>query len=173
MTYVRDRVAPASKDYARERREANRRHLAPDPANPGTRFDGAFDWLRAAARYAARRSYRRLEIGERASARCEQIRADAAQVVQGAADEIAALVPASFRPSPRRAEIRRASREAATPKEQLDLARAWLLNAYALASRYASRDGGAAKARADQIRDRAAERLIEWAEEMDADDYGE
>ena len=173
MTYVRDQIAPASKNYARERREANRRYLAPDPAHPGARFDGAFDWLRAAARYAERRSYRRLEIGEQASARCEQIRADAARVVQEAADAIAALVPASFRPSPRRAEIRKASRKAATPKEQLDLARAWLMNAYALVGRYASRDGGAAKARADLIRDGAAGRLIEWAEEMDADDYGE
>lgn len=173
MTYVRDSVAPASKEHAQYRREFNRQSLAPDPACPGARFDAAFDWFRAAARYAGRRSYRRLEIGERAIARCEQFRAEAARVVQAAADEISAPVPASFRPSPLRAQIRGASRKAATPKEQLDLARAWLMHAYRLTCRYASRDGGAAKAQADLIRDAAAARLIEWAEEMDADDYGE
>jgi hypothetical protein len=173
MPYVRDRGEPVAKEQARKRREENRRHLAPDPASPGARFDGAFEWLRIAARYAGRRSYRQLEIAEQALARRDQIRADAAKVVQSAADEIARPVPARFRPSPNRARIREASRKAATPREQLDLARAWLMHAGALAVRYASRDGGAAKARADLIKDKAAARLIEWAEEMDSDRYPE
>jgi hypothetical protein len=172
--YVRERMTdPASKEHACRRRELNRERLAPDPARPGDRFDAALDWFRAAARYAGRRSYRRLEIGERAVACCEQFRAEAAQVVQAAADEIASPIPASFRPGPVRAQIRDASRKAATPKEQLDLARAWQMYAYRLACRYARRDGGEAQARAGLIRDAAAARLIDWAEEMDSDSYGE
>ena len=174
MPYVREKLQrPTAGDRARERRRVNPRRLAPDPANPGARFHDAFEWLRMAAIYAGRRSYRTLSIAEAATARREQIRADAARVVQGAADEIAALVPPSFRPGHRREQIRGAAALAATPKARLDLARAWLMHADALAGRHARRDGGAARARAAAIKGEATARLIEWAEEMDADDYGE
>jgi hypothetical protein len=40
-------------------------------------------------------------------------------------------------------------------------------------TRQAERRGGETAARAEQIRGECAARLIEWAREMDADDYGE
>ena len=173
MPYVREKLQrPTAADRARERRK-NPSRFAPDPANPGARFYDAFEWLRMAAIYAGRRSYRTLDIAERAVARRDRIRGDAARVVQATADEVAALIPSSFRPGRRREQIRGASALADTPKAQLDLARAWLMHADALAGRYARQDGGAARARAAVIKGEATARLIEWAEEMDADDYGE
>ena len=88
MPYVRAKLRrPSAADRARERRKVNRLLLTPDPAHPGAKFDGAFEWLRMAAVYAGRRSYRTLGIAEAAAVRRDRIRADAARVVQGAADD--------------------------------------------------------------------------------------
>jgi hypothetical protein len=173
--YVRARMRAASPGQrARERRDDCRRlRAAPGPPTAGSRFTRAFDLLRAAARYSAERSYRSAEAGHRAAARREQIRDDAAQLIAAAADEIAALVPESFRPSPNLAVIRAAPRAAASPKERADLAAAWLMLARRRAERYARLDGGAAQKQAELISDRAAVRLTGWTEEMDADDYGQ
>ena len=170
MPYVRDRLQPKSKKHVQER--AAKHRCALDPANAAGNFTGAFDWFRAAAAYAARRSYRTLDIGNGALARREQIIAEAARVLQDCGTEISDLAPASFRPSARRAEYRAAYGRAASPRDQLNAAHAWLLYAVRRAERY-ERHGAGVKSAASAIRDRAVTRLIEWAEEMDADDYGE
>jgi len=169
MITVRDRKQPASKEYARRRVERNRQVLVPDPANPGGRFSAAFDWFRAAAVYAGRRSYRTLSLGEAAIARRDRIVGLAAAAIQERACEIDALVPQSFRAQTRRAEFRSAYGRAATPREQLTAAYWWMLFAVRLAGRYSD----ATARQAAVIEDRAAERLIGWAEEMDSDSYGE
>ena len=166
MPYVRGRLCPAAKEYARRRAESNRKALAYDPAHPGARFTGAYDWFRAAAAYAGRRSYRTLEIAEDALARREQIITEAARLLQDRAGEIDTLVPASFRRHARRAALRDAYSSATSPAAQLAAAHGWLLFAARRAERYGS-------ASAAGIKDRAAASLIKWAEEMDADDYGE
>ena len=165
--YVRARLQPASKKYARLRAERNRVALAPDPANPGARFTGAFDWFRAAAAYARRRSYPTWEAGERARIRLEEITASAARVLQQSAAEMEPVLPVRGR-RVRRLELRQACDRAATDAGRMEAARQWFLY---LAAR-ARRETGGAAARAAAIQDRAAARLIEWAEEMDADDYG-
>jgi hypothetical protein len=173
MPYVRDRIAPASKTHVRERREAYRTALAPDPANPGLRFDGAYDWFRAALAYAGRRSYRTLAIGDAASARRTAVTDGAASVLQSAGDEVMALIRPSFRPGAHHGEIRAAYGRATSPPARLNAAHAWLLFATRQAERYARSSSSGTGMQAAEIRDRAAARLIEWAEEMDADDYGE
>lgn len=168
MTYVRNRMQPASKEYARRRVVVNREVLAPG-TSPGARFTGAVDWFRAAAAYAGRRSYRTLDLGEAAVARRDRILADAALMLQERGNEIDALVPASFRRQTRRAELRSEYGRAATVQNRLTAAHGWLL----FMARQAERHSEAAAARANEIKDAAAASLIEWAEEMDADDYGE
>lgn len=170
--YVRARMQLASKEYVAQRVAANRVALAADPAHPGVRFDGAYDWFRAAAAYAGRRSYPMLGIGSVALARREQIISEAARMLQARGCEIDELVPGWFRRGTRRAEIRDAYRQAAAFAAQLDAAHAWLLFASRRADRFAHRDGGAASARAAEVKDDAAAGLIRWAEEMDTDDYG-
>ena len=167
MPYVRGRLAPSSKEHARQRREVNRKVLAPDPAHPGARFPDAFDWFRAAAAYAGRRSYRTLDIAEHAIGRRDQIIGAAARMIQDRADEIDTLVPQSFRQRrTRRADFSNACRWAKTDRDRLNAAYAWLLFIARLAERYGSPSAAG-------IKDRAAAELIKWAEEMDADDYGE
>ena len=166
MRYVRDRLAPASREQVRKRREANRAALA--PGRPA-RFWPALDWFRAAAVYAERRSYRSQDIRNSALARREQIIGEAAAVIQEHADRISAVAPVAPRRRLGLVEIRGAYRRAATNPDRLDAARAWLM----FIDRQAGRAGGEAATRADAIKDEAAARLIEWAEEMDADDYGE
>jgi hypothetical protein len=171
--YVRARMQPSAKEYVAERVAANRAALAENPAHPGVRFDGAYDWFRAASAYAARRSYRTPEAGAAALARREQIITDAALVLQGRGCEIDALVPGWFRRSTRRDEFRDAYRKAADPAGRLAAAHGWLLFASKTAARYARLHGSDAGSRAAALRDDAAAALIRWAEEMDADDYGE
>jgi len=171
MTYVRAKMRLASKEYARKRRELNRRVLASNPESPGIGFDGAFDWFRTAAVYAERRSYRTLAIGEAALSRRERIIADAAAMLQEHADEMNAIVPARPRRRTCRAEYRTAYRKAATTAARLNAARVWFMLMAAQAQRHCRDNDAAGKAAA--VKDEATARLIEWAEEMDADDYGE
>lgn len=169
MTKVRDRKQPTAKERARWRTETNRHRLMPDPANPGGKYTGAFDWFRAAAVYAGRRSYRTASIGEAAIARRDRIVGLAAAVIQERACEIDALVPQTFRPQTRRAEFRGAYDRAATARDQLHAANAWMMFAVRMAGRYSD----VTARQAAVIEDRAAGRLIEWAKEMDSDSYGE
>ena len=168
MPYVRARMQPVSKEHARERAAANRVALAPGAASPAVRFTRAFDWFRSAAVYAGRRSYRTLSIGEAAHARRGQIAADAARMLQEHADQMDAVVPAAQRRG-RRAELRQAYGHAVTDAARMEAARQWFL----FMAAQARRGTGEVAARVTAIQDRAAGRLIEWAEEMDADDYGE
>ena len=166
MTYVRDRIRqPQSKSSAKHR-------CALRPANTAGNFPGALDWFRAAAAYAGRRSYRTLSIGEAAIARRDRIVAEAAKVLQDCACEIDSLVPASFSSSPRRPEFRAAYLSVASPRDQLNAARAWLMFTMRRAERYERRKAGA-MAEAAAIQERAITRLIEWAKEFDSDNYGE
>ena len=169
MPHVRNRLAPASKEYARKRAAANRVALAPDPAAPGGRFNGALDWLRAAAVYASRRTYRTEEIRCAALARRERILSMAAAVIQEHACRMDAVVPPSPRRSSSRIQWRGGYARAADGKQQMEAARVWFM----FMARQAERAGGPVAAQAAQIEDETAARLIEWAEEMDADDYGE
>jgi hypothetical protein len=169
MPYVRSRMAPASKEYARKRTAINRQALAYSPAAPGVRFTGAYDWFRAALAYAQRRSYRTLAIGDAAMARREQIIAEAALLLKQRGDEIDALVPKSFRRRTIRAELRVAYDAARTLAERSEAARVW----FAFIAKQAERCRGDVASRAAVIKDDAAAVLIGWAEEMDADDYGE
>lgn len=169
MPYVRSRMAPRSAEYVRERAAVNRRALAHDPACPGVRFTGAFDWFRAALAYAQRRSYRSLAAGDSAHTRREQIITEAARMLQDRACEIDAIVPRSFRRQTLRPEMRAAYDGARTTADRMQAARAWFL----FIAKQAERRGGEIASRAAVIKDQAAARLIEWAEEMDADDYGE
>jgi hypothetical protein len=180
MPYVRDRIAPASKEHARERRTVNRRVLAANPAHPGTRFDGAYDWFRSALVYARRRSYPSLAAGDAAQARRLQIIADAASALQDAGCRADEAVPRHYATRARREDYRGAygrTPAAQRPHDEprrLYAAHAWLLLAAAQADRHVRRGGDPAVSRtAALIKDEAAARLIKWAEEMDADDYGQ
>lgn len=168
MNYLRDRIAPASKAHARERRERNRVACAPDPASPGARLTVALDWFRAAAAYASRRSYRSAGIREHAAQRRSEILCAAAAEIQQAGSDIAAPLPPL-----RNAEIRGAYAAAGTTAGRLDAAVRWLAYATRQAEKNARREHGSGTPEADRIRDRVTGRLCEWAEEMDADDYGE
>ena len=171
MPYVRPRLQPASKKYARLRAARNRVALAARDAvgwTPGARFTGAFDWFRAASAYAQRRSYRTREIRERALSRHEQITAEAARMLRQHAAEMDAVVPPP-RKRVRRLELRQACDRAATDAARMEAARQRFL----FLAAQARRERGETAAQADAIQDRAASRLIQWAEEMDADDYGE
>ena len=168
MTYVRDRVR-LSKDRARERSKFYRQMLERDPATLGAQFGNALDWLRAAAVYALRRSYRDKASGSAAQARRTEILADAAALIQEHAGRIDREVPEWFRRQTRRAEFRSAFGRARTTDERLEAARAWFL----FIARQAERFGGDAAGRAERVKGEAAAQLIEWAKEMDADDYGQ
>jgi hypothetical protein len=167
MPYVRARLAPASKEYARRRAEQNRVLLAPDPAHPGARFPDAFDWFRAAAVYARRRSYRTPVIAERAHARLKEITASAVSVLRQSAEEMDVVIPARRRRL-RRVELRQACARAAGA-DRMEPTRQWFL----FLAAQARREPGETAAQAAAIQDHAAEWFIRWAEEMDADDYGE
>ena len=169
MPYVRSRMAPRSAEYVRERAAIHRRTLAYNAACPGVRFAGAHDWFRAALAYAQRRSYRTLATGDAAHARREQIITEAARMLQDRACEIDAIVPHSFRRQTLRAEMRVAYDGARTAADRMQAARSWFM----FIAKQAERRGGETDSRAAVIKDQAAVRLIEWAEEMDADDYGE
>jgi hypothetical protein len=169
MTCVRKREQPSAQERAKRRAEVNRQVLVPDPVSPGGRFTGAFGWFRAAAVYAGRRSYRTLAIGEAAVIRRDRIIGLAAGVIQERACEIDVLVPSWFRPQTRRAVFRDAQARAATPGDRLKAAHEWMLFAVRMAERYSDATGQQAAA----IQDKAAARLIGWAEEMDSDSYGE
>jgi hypothetical protein len=170
VTYVRAKMQqPASKEYARGRVARNRVMLAPDPASPGARFTGAYDWFRTAAVYAGRRSYRTLATGEAAIARRDRIAEQAAAMLQEHACRIDAIVPPAPRRRHRRAEFRGAYGRAVTARQRTEAARMWFM----FMTRQAERCRGDVAARAAVIKDEAAARLIGWAEEMDADDYGE
>jgi hypothetical protein len=180
VPYVRDRVAPASKEHARKRRAINRAVLAPDPAHPGSRYDGAYDWFRIALVYARRRSYRTLAIGDAAHARRIQIIADAAAMLQAAGCAIDEAVPLHYASRSRRAEFRDAYHRAPAAARVTDkptrlyAANAWVLVSAAQAGKYVRRGGDrAVLGTVAALKDAAAAKLIEWAEEMDADDYGE
>lgn len=169
MTNVRYREKLTSKEHARKRRETKRVTLAPDPASPGGRSAGALDWFRAAAVYAGRRTYRTLSIGEAAIARRDRLRDDAGAMLQEHACRIDAIVPPDFRRPTRRAEFRAAYAKAKTAPERREAGRAWFM----FMIRQAGRCGGEVALQAARIEDEATVKLIEWAEEMDADDYGE
>ena len=162
---------PQSKVHVRRRAARYRQGLAPDPVRPGVRFNGAYDWFRAAAAYANRRSYRTLDIGEAARARRNLLITDAARMLQEHACEMDALVLplTAVGRQAARAKFRVAYSPARPRKDQLAAAHAWLL----FIARQAERRGGEGAAQAAGIKDRAAARLIEWAEEMDSDNYGE
>ena len=167
MPYVRDRLSPASKKHARLRTERNLMALALDPANPGARFPVAFDWFRAAAVYARRRSYRTWDARERAHARRAEILAAAAWMVQRHAEEMDAILPPP-RQRVRRLDLKQAC-EQATDGTRMEAARQWFL----FLAAQARREAGETAVKAAEIQGRAAEWFIRWAKEMDADDYGE
>ena len=168
MPYVRARLQAASKEAVRRRAERNRATLAPGRVTPGMRFTLALDWFRAAAAYARRRTYRTWEARERAHARREEILAEAARMLQGHAAEMNAVLPPP-RKRVRRLELKQAYDRAATDAARMEAARQWFM----FLAAQAQRATGETAAQADAIQDRAATRLTEWAEEMDADDYGE
>lgn len=167
MPYVRARLAPASKKHARLRAERNLVALVLDPANPGARFPVAFDWFRAAAAYARRRSYRTWTARERGHARLADILAAAAWMVQRHAEEMDAVIP-SARQRVRRLDLKRAC-EGAADDARMEAARQWFL----FLAAQARREAGEVAVQAAEIQDRATEWFIRWAKEMDADDYGE
>jgi hypothetical protein len=133
----------------------------------------AYSWYASAAAYALRRSYPTLPIGQRAHARREQLVTSSAGLLQACADEIWALLPAGPHPRKSRAvEFQTASALAKKPQDKQTAAKAWLMYVIKQVSRYETRPGEV-RERADQIQARATGRFIAWAEEMDADDYGQ
>jgi hypothetical protein len=163
VPHVRDRAAPAAATEVRKRRERNLILLAPDPARPGARFGRAFDWFRAAVAYARRRGYPSRAVADLALTRREEILDAAERSLTGHGDRIAALL----RKPPRRDASRAACGKAGTGRERVQAAEGWLLRAYCLAAR----QDPDTQRQADVIKDQAAAELIEWAKEMDADDY--
>ena len=169
MAYVRDRMRVVSKDRARERSESCRRMLERGTGALAGQFGNALDWMRAAAVYALRRGYPDTVAASAAHARRAEILAEAAALIQEHADRIDREVPQSFRRKTRRPEFRAAYSHAETTAERLDAARGWFM----FIVRQAERLGGDAAVRAGRIEGECAVRLIEWAKEMDADDYGQ
>jgi hypothetical protein len=169
MPYVRDRMRVVTKDRARERSEFYRQMLEGDPAALAGQFGTALDWMRAAAVYALRRGYPDTVAASAAHARRAEILAAAAALIQEHAGRIDREVPSSFRRKTRRPEFREAYSRAETTAERLDAARAWFM----FIARQAERLGGKAAEHAERIEGECASRLIEWAKEMDADDYGQ
>lgn len=167
MPYVRERMQPAGKTAVQARVESRRYALSVTTGRQ--RFYTAYDWFRAAAVYARRRSYRTTAIAETATARLERITEDAARMLQEHADQLDALIPASFRRQTRRADIREGYARARTAADRMNAAHSWLL----FMARQAERHSPGLKARAAGIQDDATAKLIAWAEEVDRDDYGE
>jgi hypothetical protein len=178
MTYVRERIAPASKERARLRRESAPANVAAQL--PGDKFTAAYDWFRAALMYARRRSYLSLAHGDRAQARRLQIIAEAAAAVHAAGCVVDAAVPKHRASRLRREELRGTyyqAPEQVRPGDKalkLTAAHGWLLFGIAQAGWYDRRNRAPeVTGTVARITDELAAKLIEWAEEMDADDYGE
>jgi len=181
MPYARDRIAPASSESARRRRDMFGYLHA--PGNPGDwedRFHSAIAWLGSALVYSRRRSYPSAARREWAHARRLQIIADAAAAVQEAGNAVDAAFPEHRSSWDRRQALRGAyhrARETRSVDERpwrLDASRAWLMTGMRQAERYAARRGAPeALAEVARIVNEVAGRLAAWAEEMDSDDYGQ
>jgi hypothetical protein len=181
MAYVRDRLAPASGDSARLRRETfGYLHAPGAPDNWDDRFHSAISWLGSALVYSKRRSYPSAARKEWAHARRLQIIAEAAAAVQEAGNAVDAAFPVHRSSWERRQALRGAyyqSRETRNVDERpwrLDASRSWLMVGMRQARRYATRPGAAeALPEVARIVNEVAGRLAAWAEEMDSDDYGQ
>lgn len=180
MPYVRDRMTAGSSDRSRNRREIFRYLHTPDTQDWDGRFNSALGWFYSALVYSKRRSYPNVARQDWAYARRLQLIAEAAAVVQAAGCAVDEALPVHRAAWERRQEIRGAyykARETRSPADRpwrLDAARGWLLLGMAQARRHASRGGDpGVSAEIARIVTEVTGRLAAWAEEMDADDYGQ
>jgi hypothetical protein len=180
MPYVRDRMAPTSSDRSRNRREMFRYLHTPDAQDWDGRFHSAYGWFQSALVYAKRRPYPAVARKDWAYARRLQLITDAAAVVQAAGCAVDEALPVHRSTWVRRQEIRGAyykAPETRSPEDRpwrLDAAHGWLLLGMKQARRHVSRGGDPeVSAKVSRIITEATGKLVAWAEEMDADDYGQ
>lgn len=178
MSYVRKGIAPASSERSRRRAAAYRASLAA-PQPEGQRFALAYDWFREALLYALRRSYPALATADQAQARRLAVIAEAAAALHEAGCAVDSMIPKHLARTARRREIH--GRYAAAPAAvretdkplRLYAAYAWLTYGIAQADRYGRwRNSLEVPSAARRAADETAPKLIELAEEMEADDYG-